>query len=78
MHITVGIVLGYLNRHTYILISTLAGGVVVVVCQWVVVAGYYFYYCLSDNQRWLCTKIEGAVNLPLGQSTGRDRQLLHT
>ena len=31
--------------------------------QWLVVAGYYYYYCLSDNQRWLCIKVEGSGGL---------------
>ena len=37
--------------------------------QQLVVSGCYFYYYLFDNQQWLCTKVEGAGNLPLGQFT---------
>ena len=43
---------------------------------WLFVAGCYYYYCLSNNQRWTCTKVEEAAGgLPLGWSTGRDRLL---
>ena len=44
--------------------------------QWLVITGYLYYYCLSNNQRWLCTKVEGADGLPLGWSFDRDRWLL--
>ena len=78
MHGTVGIMLAYLNCHAYIVfvvVFTLVGrftsGSNLLVCL-LVVAGSYYYYCLSDNQRWPCTKVEGTGSLPLGQSTSRD------
>ena len=77
MHDTVGTVLAHLNCHTHCVgwvVFILVGLVVIwfIACsQQLVVAGYY--HCLSDNQQWQCTMVEGAGNLPIGQSTGRDR-----
>ena len=58
--------LAYLNYHTYIVfvvVSLLsvnwhmvAISLFVCSCQ-LNVGDYYYYYCLSDNQRWPCTKV---------------------
>ena len=68
MHRKVGTMLDY---HAYDIIfkvvSLLSAELHVVViglffCSYQsVVAGFYYYnYCLSDNQRWQCTKVEEA------------------
>ena len=76
MHRTVGILLAYLNLFvvvTLLLADYIApGSDLFVGSQQLVVADYYFYYCLTDNQQWQCTKVEGVGGLPLGRSTGRD------
>ena len=53
---------------------------IVIICIRQLIAAYYYYYyhCLSENQRWPCTKEEATGGLPLGQSTGKDRQQFQT
>ena len=75
MHRTVGIVLVYLNCHSYIsrlwwFSLFLADSHLVVislfVCNWSLVdAGYYYYHWLYDDQRWPCTKVKEAGGLIL-------------
>ena len=58
------------------LVDLLPIAITLFVCSWqLVFTGYYFYYCLSNNQQWPYTKVEGVGSLPLGQSTGREGQL---
>ena len=66
VHRTVGIVLASLNCHVLIVsvvVSLLLADSCLVVIRLFIcsrrifVVGYYHYYCLSDDQRWLCTKV---------------------
>ena len=70
-----------MNCQAYIVIVvifTLVGELVpdsdLLVClypAWLSLAITIVLSCLSNNQQWPCTKVEGAGGLPLGQCTGQ-------
>ena len=84
VHSTVETVLAYLNCHTLYL----SGGFIFVgrlliclfTCTWqLIVTGYYYYHCLSDNQQWLCTKVEEAGSShKTGLLAGMDNSFRHS